>query len=189
MSPTTPDKSPLTYSATAPGALSSMPTCLRIKRRQYLSPFKQSGWDRQFRSTANTPSRLQLRVAWVEPVELLDRHSHNTRSHHAECPGGADRHVNDPPPNKWSAIIDAAMNGVTSVGNCYDASESPSAMSAGHFSGVTPSAVVRGKPGLRFARRGRQQEKSKTQTNRYTTGAPVLTQPTNKSRALEKVPL
>jgi hypothetical protein len=75
------------------------------------------------------------------------------------------------------------------MGNRDDACKSAGAMSAGHFSGVTPSAVVRGKPGLRFARRGRQQEKSKTQTNRYTTGAPVLTQPTTKSRALEKVPL
>ncbi len=46
----------------------------------------------------------------ARPMELFDRHAHHARSHHAERPGGAERHVNDSPTNEWSAIIDAAAD-------------------------------------------------------------------------------
>ena len=42
-------------------------------------------------------------------LRLLDRNADHAGSHHAERTCRANRHIDNPAPNEWSAIIDAAL--------------------------------------------------------------------------------
>ena len=45
----------------------------------------------------------------VENQRLLDRNADHAGSHHAERTRCADRYIDNPAPDEWSAIIDAAL--------------------------------------------------------------------------------
>jgi hypothetical protein len=78
----------------------------------------------------------------------------------------AQRYVDNPAPNKWSAIINAAPYRMTGVRHRDDASEMPGTMSAGRFALVTASSVVRGETGfgLSCPGDGKQNSSSNQQT-------------------------
>jgi hypothetical protein len=81
---------------------------------------------------------------------LFDRNADHAGSRHAERTRRAQRHIDNPAPDEWSAIIDAALYGMTGVRHRDDASERPGAMRTGHLAPVTASAIVGGKTAFSF---------------------------------------
>jgi hypothetical protein len=83
-------------------------------------------------------------------IDLFDRNSDDTGSHHSERTRCTYRHVDDPATNKRSTIVDAALYGMTGVSHRDDASERSGSMRAGHLVAMASPAIVRGETGFGF---------------------------------------
>jgi hypothetical protein len=82
---------------------------------------------------------------------LINRNTNDTGAHHAERTRRAHRHIDDPAPHEWTAIIDPALDRVPGVRHCDNTSERPGSMGTCHFAPVASTTVIGGETGLGFA--------------------------------------
>jgi hypothetical protein len=93
-------------------------------------------------------------IGHSDTYRLLDRDTGDAGSHHAEGTRSAQRYIDNPAPNEWSAIIDAALYGMTGVLHRDDAPERSGTMGAGHLTPVAAAAMIGSKAGFSFCRLG-----------------------------------